>query len=120
MKKIFCFVLIVSLFFIVGCGKNNNEYAGIYKLEYGKFVGDDDNSKDTSSIGEITLNEDGTGKSNYKGIVVDITWKMEDNNITIKKYDVEYKGTIENGILDIFDGDKNEILTYEFVYKKTK
>ena len=120
MKKIFGFVLIVSLFFIVGCGKNNNEYAGVYKLEYGKFVGDPITAKDTTSTGEITLNEDGTGKSNYKGILSDVTWKIEDEGIIITEFNTEYKGTLENGILDIFDGDKNENLTYEFVYKKTK
>jgi hypothetical protein len=123
MKKVFLFCLIViGLFIITGCGNKLSEYAGIYKLEYSKFVGDPDTAKDTSEVAEITLNADGTGKSVRDGLNIDIEWKLDGENITLTEIymgiKLDYNGTLKNNKLDIFNGDKTNQLTVEKVYIK--
>lgn len=123
MKKIFvCLLIIFSLFIITACGNKLSEYAGTYKLEYSKFVGDPDTAKNTTDIAEIILENDGTGKSNRDGLNINIEWKLDGENITItEKYmgiELDYNGTLKDGRLDIFNGDKTNQLTVEKVYIK--
>ena len=122
MKKILLMSLIlVSLFIITACGNKLSEYAGTYKLDYYKYVGDSDTAKETD-ISTITLNSDGTGKSIRDGLNIDITWSISDNNITIIEtymgIKLEYNGTINNNKIDIFNGDKDNQFTVEKVYVK--
>ncbi len=121
MKKVFLLcLLIIGLFIITGCGNKLSEYAGIYKLEYSKFVGDPDTAKDTSEVAEITLNSDGTGKSVRDGLNIDIEWKLDGENITLTEIymgiKLDYNGTLKDNKLDIFNGDKTNQLTVEKVY----
>ena len=124
MKKIIlCLVLIISVFLFVGCGKDDlSDYAGIYKLEYYKYVGDADTEKNTSSIEEITLNKDGTGKSVRDGLSIEVTWSIEENNITLTETymgsKLYYTGTLKNNRLELYNGDKTNIFTVLKVYNK--
>ena len=125
MKKIIlCSVFVfLGLILLTGCGKGDlKEYAGIYKLEYSKYVGDPDTAKDTSEIAEMVLNEDGTGKSNRNGTSYDIEWSIDGENITITEkfmgIKLDYNGTLINGRLDLFNGDKTLDLTNETVYNR--
>lgn len=120
MKKII-YLILVCFILLVGCGKNElSNYEGVYKLEYTKYIGDTE--KNTTTQSTITLNSDGTGKSNYSGIEFNITWVVDENNIKILETHtesiIEYKGTLENNKLNIFDGDKNISLTKEYMYIK--
>ena len=122
MKKIICLVL-VCFMLLIGCGKNELlEFEGVYKLEYTKYVGDADTEKNTNLVATITLNSDGTGKSIHDGVDHNLTWSIDGINIKIlESHDesiIEYSGTLENGKLDIFDGDKNKSLTNELIYYK--
>lgn len=122
-KIIVCFVFIVfGLILLTGCGNKLKDYAGIYKLEYSKFVGDSIDAKSVDEVAEIILNDDGTGKSNRDGLNIDVEWTMDGENITlIEVYmgiRLEYNGIIKNGRLDIFNGDKTNDLTVEKVYNK--
>ena len=123
MKKIaLCLSIIMfSVLLLTGCGKSLKEYAGTYKKEYSKFVGDPDTAKDTE-VGEMLLNEDGTGKSTRGGATYNVEWSMDGENITLTEtfmgMKIEYNGTIKDGRLDIFNGDKNDNLTHETVYNK--
>ena len=113
--------VVFGLLIVTGCGKNLKEYAGTYKLEYSKYVGDPDTAKSTEEW-TIVLNEDGTGKSNRDDNSYDAEWSMDGNNITFAEKFMgiknEYNGTIEEGRMDIFNGDKTNDLTMEAVFNK--
>ena len=123
MKKVFLSIMFITLglVLIVGCGKNNlSAYAGTYKLEYTKYVGDPDTAK---SIEEwnLILEEDGTGKSNRDGNSYDVDWEVSGENIKLtEKFigTIEYNGTIKDGKIDVFNGDKENALTLEAVFNK--
>ncbi len=122
MKKILLGLMVFAFaFFLAGCS-NLGKYAGTYVMEYGKFVGDPDTSKDTTAIEKMVLEDDGTGKSVRDGLNIDVEWHMDGENITlVEKYmgiTLEYNGTLKDNKLDLFNGDKEEDLTYEKVYNK--
>lgn len=127
MKKIIIFIslIVLSLTLFTGCSKSKlSEYAGTYKLEYSKYVGDSDTEKDTKEVAEIILNDDGTGKSNRNGVSYSIEWNIDGENINISELfmgaTIEYNGTLKNDRLDLFNGDKTNALTNETVYNKVK
>lgn len=124
MKKILlCLILVFCFVIITACGNSNMKaLAGTYKQEYSKYVGDPDTAKDTTEVASIELNEDGTGKSNRNGTSYNIEWKVDGENITLTEtfmgMKIEYNGTIKDGKLDLFNGDKTNALTNETVYNK--
>ncbi len=113
---------ILSLVLLTGCGNDLKKYAGTYKLEYSKFVGDPDTAKNTTDFAEMILNSDGTGKSNRDGLNINIEWSMNGDNITLIEtfmgMKIEYNGTLKDGKLDLFNGDRTDELTNEKVYNK--
>ena len=125
MKKIFNGFLVVALvmmlFTITGCGKDLSAYAGVYKGEYSKFVGD---TMDAASKEEFSLelNRDGSGKHNRDGESFNVTWSVSGEEFkmteTFLGMSNEYTGTLKDGKLDIFNGDPTNDLTYEYVYNK--
>ena len=122
-KVVFCSILFVlSLFIITGCGSDLDKYAGTYKLEYSKFIGDPETEKNTNDVEEIILNADGTGKSTRDGLNITVEWKIDGENITlIENYagiKLDYNGTLKDNKLDLFNGDKTNDLTMEKVYIK--
>ena len=131
-KRVGAFALIAAILISTGCAKkeekkveekvDTSKYVGTYVLEYSKFVGDPETSKDTSDIYVLTLNEDGTGVQERNGYEFNVTWKVKKDEIIIEEKFAalvnEYKGTLEDGILDVFNGDPDDDLTCEFVYKK--
>ena len=122
-KAVFCSLFILlGLVMLTGCGKSLKEYAGVYKLEYSKYVGDPETSKNTEEVAEMILNEDGTGTSKRDGYEYKVEWSMDGENITLTEtfmgIKLEYNGTIQNGRLDLFNGDKTNDLTNEIVYNK--
>ena len=124
MKRVLLCTLFVmiGLLTIIGCGKNDglSKYAGTYKLEYSKYVGDPDTAKNTEEW-TIELNADGTGKSNRDGASYDVEWSMDgENTKLIEKFigTIEYNGTLKDGKLDIFNGDKTNAITLEAIFNK--
>jgi hypothetical protein len=123
MKKSFvCLLLILCVILLTACGNSLKDYAGTYKLEYSKYVGDAADVKDTSSYETLILNDDGTGKSNRDGLNIDVKWSMEEDNISLTEtyagIKIDYNGTIKDGKLTMYNGDKTNDLTYEKVYNK--
>ena len=122
MKKCLLYVLIfmVSIFVITGCS-DLSKYAGTYKLEYSKYVGDPDTAKTTEEW-TIILEKDGTGKSNRDGGSYNVEWSMKGENVTVTEKFLgisnEYNGTIKDGRLDIFNGEKTKEITLEAVFNK--
>lgn len=123
MKKTFLLALIVmvGLLVITGCGKDLSAYAGTYSLEYSKFVGDPDTAKSTEEW-TIVLNDDGTGKSNRDGSSYDAEWSIDGENISFTEKFMgiknEYNGTLKDGKLDIYNGEKTNDLTLQAVFNK--
>ena len=124
MKKYLLFIVfvMVSVLFITGCGKNDlSKYAGTYKLEYSKYVGDPDSAKTTEEW-TIVLEKDGTGKSNRDGGSYNVEWSINNEDITVtEKFGTltnEFNGTLKEGRLDIFNGDKTKEITLEAVFNK--
>ena len=121
-KSLLCaLVIMVGITILTGCGKKDlSSYAGTYTLEYEKYVGDPDTAKDTEAW-TIVLNEDGTGKSNRDGASYNVEWSMDGENVTVtEKFigTIEYNGTIKDGKLDLFNGDKTKDITLEAVFNK--
>lgn len=122
-KSILCaFFVMMGLLVIVGCGKNSDlsKYAGTYKLEYSKYVGDPDTAKNTEEW-TIVLNNDGTGKSNRDDASYDVEWSIDNENVkVVEKFigTIEYNGTLKDGKLDIFNGDKTSAITLEAIFNK--
>ena len=122
MKKTLLFILfiIAGCIFIAGCGRDLSAYTGTYVLEYSKYVGDPDTERNTENW-TIIFNEDGTGKSNRDGASYNVEWQIDGENIVvIEKFigTIEYNGTLKDGKLDIFNGDKTQELTLEAVFNK--
>ena len=113
--------VMISVLFITGCGKDLSKYAGTYKLEYSKYVGDPDTAKNTEEW-TIVLEKDGTGKSNRDGASYNVEWSMKGDDITLKEKFAgitnDYNGTLKDGKLDIFNGDKTKEITLEAVFSK--
>jgi len=127
--KLFLAIFIVMIA-LTGCGskkeeKENNKvdlsaYAGTYVGEYTKLVGSD--LKETDKEFSLVLNADGTGQHNRNDYSFNVTWSVDGDKFEMKETFVGdpiiYTGTIKDGKLDIFNGDKEDIWTYEYVYHK--
>ena len=122
MKKntLLLLIMLMGTLFFIGCGKNNlSIYAGTYKLDYFKYVGDPENVKDTSNDEKLILNKNGTGIISRDNKRYELTWNVDDNKIELLlKDNLIYKGTISTDKIDIFNGDANDDLTIEYVYTK--
>ncbi len=121
-KTLLCALFaIVGLVMVTGCGKKDlSAYAGTYKLEYYKYVGDSEEDKQTEDW-TIELGTDGTGKSNRDGASYDVEWSLDGENVkVVEKFigTIEYNGTLKDGKLDIFNGEKTNALTMEAVFNK--
>ena len=120
-KVLLLLVIMVSLVMVTGCGGAMKKAAGTYKLVYSKFVGDPDTAKREEEW-TIELNEDGTGKSNRDNSSYTVEWSIDGENIKITEkflaLTIDYNGTLKDGKLDVFNGDKTNDLTLEAVFNK--
>lgn len=122
LKILLTLVAVLGIFSLTGCGKKTDlsAYAGNYKGEYTKYVGDE--TKITDEEFSVELKKDGTGVSNRDGASYNITWSIDGENFKMtEKFGPltnEYNGTLKDGKLDIFNGDKTNAFTYEYVYNK--
>ena len=111
----------IGVLFVSGCGKDLSKYAGTYKLDYSKYVGDPEDAKSTEDW-SIVLEKDGTGKSNRDGSSYNVEWSISGKDITLtEKFGLltnDYNGTLDGEILDIFNGDKTNDITLEAVFTK--
>ena len=115
--------LVVGLLSITGCGKKESlDIAGTYEGKYIKFVGDTDENKNESEEFYLELNADGTGIHHRDETQFDLTWAIDGENFTMREtflgISVDYKGTLKDGKLDIYNGDLNDSFTVEYVYQK--
>lgn len=134
MKKI---IYVMAIFIILALGMtaltgcNNKEdqnkkddslaaAAGTYKGIYTKYVGD--STRIENEEFSLELKADGTGTSNRDGASYKLTWQLKGTAFTMTEkfagITIDYNGTLEDGKLDIFNGDKNNDFTYEYVYEK--
>lgn len=125
MKKFKLLVALLAVFTVItltGCGSKTDlsKYAGTYEGEYYKYVGDSE--KLTDEEFSVELKSDGTGSSNRNGATYKITWSLDGDKFTMEETfvgdPIEYTGTLKDGKLDIFNGDKNDDFTVEYVYSK--
>ena len=126
-------ILALSLVILTGCAnenkdqaekkntKSNAEVAGTYVGKYTKFVGDPDSAKEEEEF-SLELKEDGTGKHNRDGMSFNVTWSLDGEKFKMSETfvgdPIEYTGTLKDKNLDIFNGDTENALTYEYVYEK--
>ena len=70
----------------------------------------------------LELKKNGTGKHNRNDMSFDVTWKLDGEDFTMQEtflgMTIDYTGTLKDGELDIFNGDPEDIWTYEYVYEK--
>lgn len=121
MKKIIAIALIaITLIALVACGDSEMKaVSGTYTGEKCKFVGDSEWQNEEFSI---ELKADGTGTFNRDDEHFSLTWTLEGEKFTMKETFLgisnDYTGTLKDGVLDIFNGDPEDDLTYEYVLKK--
>lgn len=121
-------VIALGLFTLTGCGKEEKKedkkqdlsaYAGTYEGQYTKLVGD---TKQVEEEFTLELNADGTGVHNRDEYSFNVTWELDGENFKMTETfigdPIIYTGTLKNGNLDIFNGDPENIWTYEYVYVK--
>ena len=127
LKMLTVLVAVLGVFVLAGCGKKDNKkadlskYAGTYVGEYGKYVGDSEENKNTTDVFSVELKEDGTGVSRRDGGEYNITWSIDGENFKMTETfigTIDYTGTLKDGKLDIFNGEPTNSFTYEYVYNK--
>lgn len=127
-------LLLSGLLLFTGCdNKEENEkkkeeevdlssVAGTYTGKYYKLVGDKEKIKDEEF--SLELKKDGTGVHNRDDSSYKVTWSLEGKDFKMSEKfvgdPIEYTGTLENDRLDIYNGDPDDIWTYEYVYTKDK
>ena len=134
MKKVFKVVSVFMMILMMGViltGCNNKDdkkeekvdlsaAAGTYKGVYAKFVGDATRIED--EVFSLELKSDGTGVSNRDGASYNLTWSLKGEEFkmteTFAGLTIDYNGTLKDGKLEIYNGDKDNDLTYMYVYEK--
>ena len=100
---------------------SDREAAGTYTGIYTKFVGDDDSAKVTDEEFSLILLEDGTGEHFRDGNTYKVTWEQHGEEVTMTEtfmgVTIDYNGTLKDGQLNLFNGDKDDPFTYEYVYE---
>ncbi len=101
-----------------------SQYAGTYEGLYTKIVGDPDTEKVEDEEFSLELNSDGTGRHNRDDASFKVTWSLDGDKFKMTETfvgdPIEYTGTLKDGKLDIFNGDPDDIWTFEYVYEKTE
>ena len=94
--------------------KAAGEWTGVYC----KFVGDEDGITDEPF--SLTLDADGTGTHSRDDLEISVTWALDGEDFTMTEtfmgMTIDYTGTLENGVLHLFNGDPTDDFTYEYVY----
>lgn len=135
MKKVLSLTLVMllllsGLFIFTGCGKTEDKkeekkqglsaVAGTYTGKYTKLVGDTQMNEDEEF--SLELKADGTGVHNRDDYSFDVTWSLDGDKFKMTETfigdPIIYTGTLKDGKLDIFNGDPENIWTYEYVYEK--
>ena len=125
MKKFRLLVALLAVATVItltGCGSKTDlsKYAGTYKGEYTKYVGD--STKITDDEFSVELKSDGTGSSTRDGATYDITWSLDGETFKMTEkfagLTIDYEGTLKDSKLDIYNGDKKDNFTVEYVYSK--
>lgn len=123
MKKIIALaVVLMMVFALASCGNSAlKDAAGKYEGVHSKFVGSETWDEDEEPF-SLDLKADGTATSSREGAEYSATWELEGENFkmteTFLGMTIDYTGTLKDGELHIYNGDPNEELTYEYVYKK--
>ena len=114
--------LLLLLAGTAACREASEFAAGNYVGIYGKWVCDDDSERITDEIVSLDLNADGTGVFHRDDYDFSVTWKQDGAVITIRERFLgasnEYTGTLVDGTLEIFSGDPEDPLAYEYVLEK--
>lgn len=102
-----------------GTGKRMEDAAGTYLGQYSKMVSD--NAREAGSF-SLILKADGTGIYARDDSEYTVTWTLDGERFTMQEdflgISKEYTGTLQNSVLDVFDGDPDGAWTYEYVFQK--
>ena len=130
MKRLTAFLLVFMMILtLAACGKKKDETpktdpameeaAGKYEGIHIKLVGADEWQEEEFSI---ELKADGTGTHNRDNSSYKITWTLDGEKFRMEETfigdPIVYTGTLVDGVLDIFNGDPDDMWTYEYVYQK--
>ncbi len=92
--------------------------AGEWTGVYCKFVGDTDGVTDEPF--RLVLNADGSGTHYRDDLEISVKWTLSGADFAMTESFLgatnDYTGTLEDGVLHLYNGDKNDDLTYEYVY----
>ncbi len=92
---------------------------GFWDGDYCKFVGDQEHN--TEDRFRMELKADGTGTNYRDDLELAVTWTLKGSDFTMQETflgaTLEYTGTLEDGVIHLFNGDPKDDLTYEYYYK---
>lgn len=92
--------------------------AEVWTGEYTKMVGSE--TKRTDEEFSLELYQDGTGVHHRDGFDLSVTWSQEGDTFTMTESlgGLVYTGSMNDGELHLFNGDPEDIWTFEYVYSK--
>ena len=92
--------------------------AEVWTGEYTKMVGSE--TKRTDEAFSLELYPDGTGVHHRDGFDVNVTWSQEGDAFTMTESfgGLVYTGSMTDEELHLFNGDPEDIWTFEYVYSK--
>ncbi len=117
---VLCIALFAGLLAACGGGGASSPAVGKWEGKYTKYVGDEE--KNTSDEFSIELKAGGKGVSTRDGLDLNVTWTLDGEDFAMTEtflgMEIKYTGTLKDGVLDIFNGDPEDIWTCEYVYEK--
>ena len=123
MKKLICILMTLCLLLplFASCGKSDSPAVGKWEGQYTKFVGDENPADDDEPF-YLELKSNGKGTSHRDDSDFNATWKLEGDTLTVTEtflgMEIVYTGSIKDGELHLFNGDPEDDLTVEYVYRK--
>lgn len=124
MKKILLVIIaVLGVFVVVGCGKKEDlsKYVGEYEGVYSKFNAADEDARDEEPF-RLVLKSDKTGTSYRNDAEYRVTWNVKDGEFTMQEkflgMAIDYNGGFDQDEFILYNGEKDNDLTYKYVYKK--
>ena len=112
-------ILLLALAGCGGGGKSASPAVGTWVGQYTKLVGDTDDARSPETF-SLELKADGSGVHHRDDMEFKVSWKLDGEDFSMdEKFigdPIHYTGKLSGDDLNLFNGDPENIWTYEYVY----